>query len=330
MKMFLRPYTGLVLCVIALGGCAQGFSKSIWNPFGLELGFDITQKPVRIGIVSAHEGPLALQNWLPVKPAPPYAALRDGLAKHLGCGVQIQELEPFQIAAHLQTGRIEYALMSEADYQSITAQEPIGHTLAAAVPLVRRGVIVASAKSGVNALADIKGKRFAFGPKNDAVLDVAALQALTAAGISKDDIQKELIPNPIYPSLDRLQYHVSSLEAAKEVVYGIGTEVGVVEESDYQAFPDTGGRLLPLRLAKNDFRVLGQTEVVTATTTLAGPFVASDQANPEVTSKIVEFLAAAEKQNAGALQELGLSRFELTPAGTAAGSAVVRSTTPSK
>ena len=309
MKALSRTRAGLVLCTLVIAGCSQAsFSESLWNPFKLELNFDLTERPVRIGIVHSQEGLLALENWFLVRQAPPYARLRDRLARHLGCGVQVQELKPFQIAAHLQSGRIQYALVSDEDYETIIEPGPVGEVLALAVPLTRRGLIVASAKSDIHHLADIEGKRFAFGPKNDPVLAVAALKALEAAGVAKDDIQKELLP--IIPNIDWLQYHISSQEAAKEIVYGIGTAVGVIEGAEYEAFPETGGRLIPLRLAKDGFRVLGETETIRSETSLAGPFIASAQADPETTRKVVEFLSTAHTESRKALHDVGLARFD--------------------
>ena len=310
MKAFTLSCAGLLLSAGLAAGCSQAsFSESIWNPFGVELGFDVGQKPVRIGIVQADKGLLALESWFLVRKAPPYAGFRDRFARHLGCGVQVQELQPFQIAAHLQSGRIQYALVSAEDYQAMTEDGPVGEVLASSVPLTRRGVIVASAKSAIQDLAQIKGKRFAFGPKDDAVLAVATLQALEAAGVAKEDIQKELLP--IIPNADRLQYHISSFGAAKEVVYGIGTEVGVIEASEYESLPETGARLLPLRFAKDQFRVLGETETIHSETSLAGPFLASSQADPETTRKVLEFLSDAHTDNTKALRDIGLARFNV-------------------
>ncbi len=310
MKGFAPFRAILVLSAGLTAGCSQAsFSESIWNPFGVELSFDVTQPPVRIGVVHSHKGLLALENWFLVRKAPPYAGFRDRLARHLGCGVQIQELQPFQIAAHLQSGRIQYALVSAEDYQAMTEDGPVGKVLASSVPLTRRGLIVASAKSAIQDLAQIKGKRFAFGPKGDPVLAVATLQALAASGVAKEDIQKELLP--IIPNADWLQYHISSVEATKEVVYGIGTEVGVIEASEYESLPETGARLLPLRFAKDQFRVLGETETIHSETSLAGPFLASLQADPERTRKVVEFLSAAHSDNTKALRDIGLARFDV-------------------
>ncbi|MFH0982561.1 MAG: PhnD/SsuA/transferrin family substrate-binding protein [Planctomycetota bacterium] len=331
MKNLFPTSAGLVLSALGIAGCSQtSFSQSIWNPFHLELNFDVTQQPVRIGIVSPPEGPLALKNWFVVRQAPPYAGFRNALARHLGCGIQIQELEPFQITAHLQSGRLQYALVSDADYKTMTAYGPVGETLASAVPLTRCGLIVASAKSNIQSLSGIKGRRFAFGPKDDPILDQAALKTLEEAGINKDDIEKELIPNPLYPSLDRRQYHTSSLEAAKEIVYGLGTEVGVIEESDYRSFPDTGGRLLPLKFAKDNFRVLGTTATLQSETSLAGRFIASAQAHPEVTRSVVEFLSKAHTAHRNALADVGLARFEVAAAANPSGPTVAHSTTKPK
>ncbi len=309
MRMLTLICAGLVLCVVWSAGCSQtSFSESVWNPFHLEFNFDITQDPLRIGIVYSGEGLLTLEKWFLLRKAPPYARLRSELGRHLGCAVQFMELEPFQIAAHLQSGRIQYALVSDKDYQIMTEAGASGLIVASAAPLTRRGVIVASAKSSIQSLAEIKGRRFAFGPKDDPVLAVAALAALESAGVGKGDIKKELLP--VIPNAEWLQYHISSFEAAKEIVYGLGTEVGVIEAAEYESFPDTGGRLIPLRLAKDNFRVLGETETVRSQTTLAGPFIASPQADPEVTRKVVEFLSTAHTKTPKALHNVGLARFE--------------------
>ena len=326
MKSFAACCAALTLSVGWTAGCSQtSFSESIWNPFHLEFSFDITQKPVRIGIVNSHEGLLDMEHWFVVRQASPYARFRDQLGRHLGCGVQIQELEPFQITAHLQSGRLQYALVSDEDYQAMTEDGPVGQVIASARPLIRRGVIVASAKSDIRSIAEVKGKRFAFGPKDDPVLATAALKALEAAGVAKDDIQKELLP--LIPNVDRLQYHISSHEAAKEIVYGLGTVVGVIEESHCESLPETGGRLIPLRFAKDNFRVLGMTETVQSETSLAGPFIASSQADPEITRKIVEFLSTAQAEHRKALHDVGLARFDMVSAAPDAHSAVAHSRT---
>ncbi|MCP4594383.1 MAG: phosphate/phosphite/phosphonate ABC transporter substrate-binding protein [bacterium] len=326
MKPTTLSLTVLALGAVLMAGCSQAeFSESIWNPFHLEFAFDITQPPVRMAIAHPEEGMLALESWFLVREAPPHAGLRNALGRHLGCRVQIQELKPFQIAAHLQSGRIQYALVSQANYEAMLEDGPVGEIIATATPLIRKGLIVASAKSGIEEISQIKGKRFAFGPKDDAILDIAAAHALEVAGISKADIHKELIPLlpkedliPLRPNLERLQYHLSSFESAKEIVYGLGTEVGVIEAAEYESYPETGGRLLPLRFAQDDFRILGETEETRSETTLAGPFVASPVADPETTRKILEFLSAADARNRRALHDVGLARFDVK--GGAAGS----------
>jgi hypothetical protein len=120
----LRKLCSIMLFGVVTGwGCQQNsFSSTLWNPLGLELPFTLVAKPIRVGVVAQKKGLLAPENWLPVRPAPPYAGLREALAKYLGCGVQVEEFQPFQIAAHLQSGRLQYALVPEGDFQAMEAE----------------------------------------------------------------------------------------------------------------------------------------------------------------------------------------------------------------
>jgi ABC-type phosphate/phosphonate transport system substrate-binding protein len=303
------------------GGCFEAtFSESIWDPAHLQPLY-FGKDPVRIGLVQA-DGEDSLLNavaWLQMK-RPPWYALQRELSNELKRPVVVQTLKPFQVAAHLASGRIQIGMLPAADYLELIKDEELaeggtlGEVLALSEAGERRGLVVASAKSGIQSVADIKGRRFAFGPKGDPVLHEAALACLEREGLAVDDIAREIVPIP-----GSLQFHISSAEAAKEVVYGFGvgkerTEAGVIEEWDYEDFPETGGRLLPLiRFSKDQFRVLARTDPVATRILADGPVLASPDADPDLAATVRNFLLAAADKHQGALRDLGVKRFRPPP-----------------
>ena len=67
----MRKLAGMGIVAFALvvsAGCEAGsggpnFSESVWNPFGLKLPFATDEQPIRIGVVSAGDGMLAMRAW---------------------------------------------------------------------------------------------------------------------------------------------------------------------------------------------------------------------------------------------------------------------------
>jgi hypothetical protein len=294
-----------------LTGCQETkFSSTILNPFNLDLPFLPYREPVRIGIVHEGTGIFNPATWDVRNIGSPWQPLQSRLQTHLNAPVQFVDLEPFQVAAHLQSGRLNFAFLGAADYIEMSKEfGELGQVIAVSDVATRQGLIVTNAQSEIRTLADVKGKRFAFGPSGDAVLDDGAKQALADAGVTVDDIQKELIPVPGVSC----QYHISSREVAFEIVYGLGTQVGVIERADYDAYPDEGGSFLLRTFSKSDFRILGQTKIVRMETIPEGPVVAANNVSAELTADVTEFLLDAAKNHRRALSTMGLAGFHRPP-----------------
>lgn len=315
------------LCLIAvvfLAGCAdQEFSTSIWDPSNASRN-SVAQEPVRFGVAWTTEDASASVfnpvTWLRRRQTP-WLSFRERLARQLGRPVVVEQYEPFQIEAHMQSrsGRIDFAWMSAVDYLAAAEKGDMGRVLAISMSGHRRGLIVTSAKSKIQSIGDLKGRRFAFGPKDDPVLHKAALVALEQGGITADDLAKEVLPVP-----GAAQYHISSAEVAKEVVYGLsvgdlGTAAGVIEESDYLAMPETGGRLLPLpTYSKDQFRILGRTESIPIDTIEGGPVLAARSTDPKLVTEVQAFLFSAPEKNPEVLHDLGLDAFDEPPSSLSA------------
>jgi hypothetical protein len=167
---------------------------------------------------------------------------------------------------------------------------------------------VACGCSYIAYLGHLTGNFFAFGPKNDPVLTEATLAYLEAAGVPGSEL-KSLLPG-------RHQHHLSSREAAKEVAYLIGTDAGVIEAAEFDAYPETGGRWFPppVTFSKDQFRELGRTESVRVEAIPPGPFLAGKQTDPELVEKMRRFLLNVHEKHPSAVRSLGFASFHEVPA----------------
>ncbi len=299
---------GLFFVLLLAGGCGKGqiFSASTLDPLGLRWKFAGSPEPLTIGLCYENQGIFDIRTW---GEQTPWALLCQDLEEHFQRPVKFENLSPFQLAFHLTDSKaIDLALVSAADYLLMTAESPVGQVLAVSKDRVRQGVIVAIADAGISSLADLKGQRFAFGPKDDRILHLATLAALKQGGVEVSDI-KTLLP-------ERLQHHLSSIEAAKQVVYVMGTDAGVVEADEFDAYAETGGRWFPLPVvfSKDQFVELGRTEKLMVETIGEGPFVAGDHLDAELKDQMRAFLMEAAKAHPEAIRAMGFARFEEAPA----------------
>lgn len=305
-----RPVAWVTLALAAAAlsaGCQQGptFSKTILNPLNLPLPFLPYEKPVRVGVAHQHGGIFDPSRWDIAQVGSPWTPLRGRLEHHLGRPVQIEDMEPFQIVAHLNSGRLDFAVLPAKDYVALEKDiGDAGKVIAVSQVQARQGLIVARVSSSIQSIGDLKGKRFAFGPAGDVVLDLAAKEALRTGGVNPDELQKELLPVP-----NTFQHHISANESAYEVVYGIGTEAGVIEQADYDAYPQSGGSILLRTFAKDNFKVLGQTSPVSIDTIPEGPVLAAKHTDDKLVGSVQSFLLSAQKDEPAAMRTLGLSGF---------------------
>ena len=99
---------GLLISLSLSAGCQdEKFSTTILNPFNLQLPFLPYQEPVRVGIVHRRGGLFDPSTWDLLEVGSPWTPLRIKLQRHLRAPVQIEDLKPFQVAAHLQSGRLD-------------------------------------------------------------------------------------------------------------------------------------------------------------------------------------------------------------------------------
>jgi ABC-type phosphate/phosphonate transport system substrate-binding protein len=220
------------------------------------------------------------------------------LEDHLQQPVVFDLMSPRQIRVHLGTGRAKFAMLSAADFAEIA---PAGNSEILAVPTnahghtSRCGLIIVSSKSRAQSVKELKNRRFHFLPVGD-VLNEAAMGALLESGIAKQDIDRGFL------GLELDTSHINSIEVAKSVV--IEDAAGIIDEADYNAWPDRGGSLVLLTPSKEQVRVIGQTVRIPE-----GPFVASLETPEAMREDMKHYLIEDLKNNKLVLGVLGISGF---------------------
>jgi len=304
----------VILGSMCLIGCqSQQPGYQLFNPFNLKLPFEPTAEPVRIGIADGACGILDPRTWNALDIGAPWNPLRYAMQRHLDRPVQFVRMKPFQVAANLANGRLDFGFLCAQDYLDTRSDfQDYGKPIAVSKVAVRQGLIVARAGSDISTIADLKNKRFAFGPPGDPVLDKAAKSTLEAGGITTNDLQQELVAlhGKTILTVNNLQHHISANETAFEIAHGIGTQAGVIEASDYESWPDTGGNVLLRTFSKDQFRILARTDEIPMNTMPAGPVVAAHDADADLVSEVAAFLKNTRHAHRDALMTMGLACFE--------------------
>ena len=140
---------GLVLA--ATVGCAttstgEQTEFSLLDPLGLGRAiFGLGKVPVRIGVTHTMQ--------VDPKHAAPCAELQKAMARSLRQPVQFEVLQPFQIKAHLESGRLQFAMVDDEQAKEVLEDPAIARELARLV-----------FESGANTKTDATGlKRIVIG-----------------------------------------------------------------------------------------------------------------------------------------------------------------------
>jgi len=269
-----------------------------------------TRAPVRFATTRGSAEPMVFLGALLYSfEAAPFRKVQDGIGRSIGRPTQFMTLQPVQIHTHLASGHVQFAFVDEGDEAEVTADgagRVIARPLFKEGPPVRRALFVVAKDSSLESLADCKAKRVAFGSPNHPVKHWAALEALQAAGVSYQDLSKQVVPIP-----GSLQFHANSFEAAKAALFKIEADVGVVDEEIFQSWPDTGSGPIPaalsLGLSRDQFKVIGHTEEVLIFP--SGSVVASKEADPELVLKVQRYLTHKLPRKKGIAEPLDLVEY---------------------
>ncbi len=294
-------------------GCSAGkIPISIFNPDKRTPLFARTKPKVVIGVTDPGKGVFDTADWAFIKHRAPWDPMARDLSVFTDTRIRFHLLTPFQIAHLFESKRCDFALVSVEEYQELIREGASARIIARSEPFRRQGILVADARSDIRSLEDLRGRAFAFGPRTDPVLFFKTLAVLDEAGISPSDLKQEIVLTGFDGAL---QHHRDSRQAAREIVYGLRAQAGVVEASAYEGYPATGGRWIPLActFSKDQFIVLDRTEPVEAVTLPEAVFIAADHVDEVLVRRVQEFLVASHVRAPEAIHALGFGRFSMPP-----------------
>ena len=172
-----------------------------------------------------------------------FEALTAYLERELDVDVEMVTIDTVDFENHVaeldftHTNSLLYAIMHRFHGVEVVAGERSGD-----LGVRTRGTIVALAKSGIKELADLKGKRMAFGPALGPVSYMSQIDLLLSAGVDPDD--------------DLAYYSIPAGSFKHEkVVYGVLFErydAGAVPRTDFDRMVAEG------RIDPADFQVLAE------------------------------------------------------------------------
>ncbi len=303
----------VAVCCLAAAGCQQPQQRGgpidiadgiqvLFKPMGDLLGLP---DPVRVAITRDHLPDLrvipdlsSLDRFLGVLEPAPWLGLRLAMDKAIDAPIHFTRSNYRSIRYHLGTGRMQFAMVSATEYAEIT-RRPVSQIVAVPVNVkgTRQhcGLIIVKKNSKIQSLAELKGKRFSFGPREDAILHRAAVETLTKAGVTEKDLAKAILPP--------FGHHINSYEVAKAVLFE-GVPAGVVDELDFESWPAKSNLLTQLSICQDRFRVLARTDPV-----LEGPIIASVKTDPKLVEEMKDLLINRLKDDKSVLGKLHYREF---------------------
>lgn len=284
---------------LALAGLLSGaWGCRLELPF---LSFRGGQDALLIGLVARQdvapgENPLELLN-----PLGPYEALRDAMQQELGRPVRLDLCLRPLLEPCLRDGHYGVAILSPYEYALLPGPERfeiIAVSTDAAARPARSALLVVAATSTAQTIADLRGRKIAFGLQRDARAHAAGLELLGEHGLSRGDLSLEVLPLP-----GSLRTFPKPRDVMQAVVNG-SYDAGFVDEASWESLPAGGDSLTRGRM-----RVLGRTAALPDLIVLASPKL--DAAQRE---RLSQTLLALGHKRPDALRPLNIAGFAAIPA----------------
>lgn len=267
-------------------GCHRGAGgASFLSLFGL------SEKPIVVALL-AKSGTLDLFT--------PHEKLRLAMSETIKRPVRLDLCLPVVLEPNLKLGFYDFALVTPACYAEMHDRQRF-EILAAAVDRAGRqahpAVLVVSADSEIGDVAELRGKKVAFGPRHDARTHHAGLALLSEHGVRKSDLSLSLLPVP-----GSLKHFAGARETALAVQSG-DYEAGFIDEPAFDEFER--GPAAEGEPDRDQLRVIARTLPVPDLLVIQSPKV--DQ---RVARSVIDFLLTVDQTHPEALRPLLLSAYQ--------------------
>jgi ABC-type phosphate/phosphonate transport system substrate-binding protein len=286
-----RPHALLLVVLLAATGCQTTRDYAL-SAIGLQ------EKPLAMALVTEadSEGTLGGLN-----PFVRYAAYQQALSEGLERPVAIDPCLAFQAQSGLASGWYSLAEVSPTDFAQLARKADLR---VLAIPVDTQGraarpaVLVVSARSEIQDVADLRGKRVAFGPAGDARTHHAAQQLLQEAGLKKTDLSLEVLPVP--GSLK----HMPNMAAVAKSVANQSSDAGFLDEAAWERLPPRPRK--EGDASRQDLRVIARTMALPDRLLIASP-----KLDDEMLERARTEVLAMHQDHPEALEPLGTSAYEV-------------------
>lgn len=212
------------------------------------------------------------------------------------------------IGTQLNLGEIPFAIMTARELcqaENRSKLTMIATAINSAGRTQRKAFIVARAGSSIAGMADLSGKRFAYGTRGDLLTDFAVRAALDKGGLPPTKLVTEILPPPIAYNGRLYAGREAPNKVAIPLLRGdvIPISAAVIDELQYEALPDTGGNVIT-GPAKDDFNIIGETVSVPEMVVVAGPGADAAQ-----TAALTDYLLNKAGSDKNVCEQLGIKGF---------------------
>jgi hypothetical protein len=253
---------------------------------------NFSKRPIRVAITNLQYSPP------PHFLVPSHRLFCDNLSFYLDHPVCFELLTPRQIRVHLADGRTNFAMLSAGDFAQI-ADSPDYEMLAVPVhksgKTSRQGLVVVSAESPIQSLANLKGSILYLIPQED-LINGAGLGLLLEAGV----VEKGTEGKPVGIEIRKC----NSAESLVERVCKDPKSGGIIPAAAYEKWRESTERLIIPQPSRSQVRIISKTVLIPN-----GPFIASTHNPPELTEKVHTYLLKEVSKWQPILSPMGYTGF---------------------
>lgn len=285
-----RPHPRSATLLLAAGLCLAPTAGCVREAL-LVIGHAVGAKPVAVAVVT--DDPLALAN-----PFSAYTDLRRALALELGRPVAVDFCLTFQAAPYLDSGLYQFAIATPSQFSRIAtsaAPRVIAVSADSAGVASREALLLVTADSAAQSVADLRGRPIAIGKAGDCRTHHAAVCLLCTHGVVQE-------PGPLTLLAPGHQLtHIDDPAVALRDLLAKKFDGAFVDARFWEALPAAPAESAA---GRSQFRIVGRTAALPDALVLASP-----RADDATLRRVRDFMLGAHQRNARVLAALQIERW---------------------